>query len=245
LGTALGAATADPVPVARRVALVSALRTVAAFGIPRAWIASPHDEPDADVDAARVGALLELATGVAAECTKRLDDATAATGAQARLDAVFGATFSVTTRFSPAAAALTQPLTAGPTPTAAQVREWMRGAALVRAPLDRWQALGRLGTALGRGATSITVTQLPLVPGAEWVALPFASPDARPESATVGLALLHDAPLPAANATWTGLLLDEWTEVIPNREESTAVAFHYDDPGAEAPQAGSGHSGGA
>ena len=32
-------------------------------------------------------------------------------------------------------------------------------------------------------------------------------------------------------------MLDEWTELIPNREESTAVAFHYDDPGAEAPQA--------
>jgi hypothetical protein len=34
-----------------------------------------------------------------------------------------------------------------------------------------------------------------------------------------------------------GLLLDEWTELIPNREESTELAFHYDDPGAEAPQA--------
>jgi hypothetical protein len=43
--------------------------------------------------------------------------------------------------------------------------------------------------------------------------------------------------VPAANAQWVGLLLDEWTELIPNREESTALAFHYDDPGAEAPQA--------
>jgi hypothetical protein len=117
------------------------------------------------------------------------------------------------------------------------VREWLRGAALVRAPLDRWQALGKLGIALGSSATSTTVTQLPLVPGAGWVALPFASPEDRPASATVGLALMHEAPLPAATDTWTGLLLDEWTEVIPNREESTAVAFHYDDPGAEAPQA--------
>jgi hypothetical protein len=238
LAVALGMVTAAPVPVAERVALVSALRTVAAFGIPRAWVPSPHDEPDAAVDAARVSALLELATGVEAECTRRLSDATAAVDAQAVLDAVFGTAFRVTTRFVPAAVALAQPLAAGPTPTPtpAQVREWIRGAALVRAPLDRWQALGRLGRALGRGATSTTVTQLPLVPGAGWVALPFASPEDRPESATVGLAFMHDAPPPAATDTWTGLLLDEWTEVIPNREESTAVAFHYDDPGAEAPQ---------
>lgn len=239
LAGALGAAVAAPVPVAGRIALVSALRSVAAFGIPRAWVPSPHDEPDAEVDAARVNALLELATGVDAECTKRLSDAAAAADAPGVLDAVFGTTFRVTTRFAPAAAALAQPLASGPTPTptAAQVREWIRGAALVRAPLDRWQALGRLRIAFGGGAASTTVTQLPLVPGAGWVALPFASPDDRPESATVGLALLHDAPLPAPTDTWTGLLLDEWTEVIPSREESTAVAFHYDDPGAEAPQA--------
>jgi hypothetical protein len=33
-----------------------------------------------------------------------------------------------------------------------------------------------------------------------------------------------------------GLLVDEWTEVIPAREETTGVAFHYDRPNAEPPQ---------
>lgn len=33
-----------------------------------------------------------------------------------------------------------------------------------------------------------------------------------------------------------GLLVDEWVEVIPNREQQTGVAFHYDQPNAKAPQ---------
>lgn len=33
-----------------------------------------------------------------------------------------------------------------------------------------------------------------------------------------------------------GLLLDEWTEVIPSREETLGLAFHYDQPNSEPPQ---------
>ena len=34
-----------------------------------------------------------------------------------------------------------------------------------------------------------------------------------------------------------GLLLDEWTEVIPAREETVGLTFHYDQPNSEPPQA--------
>ena len=34
-----------------------------------------------------------------------------------------------------------------------------------------------------------------------------------------------------------GLLLDEWTEVIPGARETTGIAFHYDRPNSEPPQA--------
>jgi hypothetical protein len=33
------------------------------------------------------------------------------------------------------------------------------------------------------------------------------------------------------------MLLDEWSEVIPNREETTGITFHYDRPNSEPPQA--------
>lgn len=34
-----------------------------------------------------------------------------------------------------------------------------------------------------------------------------------------------------------GIIIDEWTESIPNQEETIGVAFHYDEPNAEPPQA--------
>ncbi len=37
-------------------------------------------------------------------------------------------------------------------------------------------------------------------------------------------------------ARQAGLLLDEWTEVIPSRTEDTGLAFHFDRPNSEPPQ---------
>jgi hypothetical protein len=37
--------------------------------------------------------------------------------------------------------------------------------------------------------------------------------------------------------TYSGLLLDEWIEVIPADEATTGLAFHFDRPNSEAPQA--------
>jgi hypothetical protein len=42
---------------------------------------------------------------------------------------------------------------------------------------------------------------------------------------------------PDLTATSAALVVDDWTEVIPNAEEQTGIAFHYDNPGAEAAQA--------
>ncbi|MFA5650988.1 MAG: hypothetical protein WC914_07580, partial [Proteiniphilum sp.] len=33
-----------------------------------------------------------------------------------------------------------------------------------------------------------------------------------------------------------GLLIDEWTEVVPTEEETAGLAFHYDRPNSEPPQ---------
>ena len=74
------------------------------------------------------------------------------------------------------------------------------------------------------------------MPGAAWVGLPFADEAHRPVSGRLSLLLRRHAT-PAATQPWGGLLLDEWTERIPNREEDAAVVFYHDSPGAQAPQA--------
>jgi hypothetical protein len=43
--------------------------------------------------------------------------------------------------------------------------------------------------------------------------------------------------MPLSSSTVCGLVLDEWPEQIPNRVESTALVFNYQEPTARAPQA--------
>jgi hypothetical protein len=71
----------------------------------------------------------------------------------------------------------------------------------------------------------------PAIP--RWAAMPFDG--APPRAGLVSLAI-EGAPPQAANA-WSALLLDAWPELAPNVEEDAGVAFHYDAPGAQAPQA--------
>jgi hypothetical protein len=40
----------------------------------------------------------------------------------------------------------------------------------------------------------------------------------------------------APEARQCGVLLDEWTEVIPSRREDTGLVFHFDRPNSEPPQ---------
>jgi hypothetical protein len=236
----------DPTPVnPDRTKLVAALRQAAAFGVPGAFVASPHTETAATAEARerqqqRTRELVQRAASVAGEMTRRVEAATAETAARVKVTHVFGDSFLALVRFTPVSDALSQALVVGPTPapTPAQTREWLRGAALVRPPLDRYHRLTLLQRALGSAPAALTVTQTPHLPGAAWVALPFADEASPHRSGTLALALFGaNQPLPGAADRWTGLFLDEWTELIPNREESTAVAFHYDDPGAEAPHA--------
>jgi hypothetical protein len=235
----------DPTPVnADRTGLIDALREAASFGIAGAYVAVPHDDhattpEEQAAQQARTRDLVVRAQSVAAELTRRIDTATTETAARKRLAIVFGDAFRALVPFTPVESAISQALTQGPSPapSAADIREWLRGSALTRAPLDRYHRLTMLQRAFGVAPAALSVTQVPHAPNTPWVALPFANEAARPVSGTLALALFGATPMPAANAQWAGLLLDEWTELIPNREESTALAFHYDDPGAEAPQA--------
>jgi hypothetical protein len=88
-----------------------------------------------------------------------------------------------------------------------------------------------------RATPTYHVAQIPYVPGEAWVGGPLG-PNGRPSGSR--LSLLVCAPgmdLSSLDGDLSGLVIDEWTELVPNQEEQTGVAFHYDDPGAEAAQA--------
>jgi hypothetical protein len=69
--------------------------------------------------------------------------------------------------------------------------------------------------------------------GQRWVGLP---PDGDLREGVISFAL-HGNGLGRLGGPLAGLLIDEWTEVIPHRSETTGVAFRYDPPDAAPPQA--------
>ncbi|MFD5011906.1 hypothetical protein [Streptomyces chartreusis] len=92
----------------------------------------------------------------------------------------------------------------------------------------------------GAAPARSVVAQSPFKPGAPWVG---HAPTAERHASTV---VLWDTSADAANGAepCAGLLLDEWTEVLPQApgssgkpEEIVAAAFHVDRPDARAPQA--------
>jgi hypothetical protein len=102
-----------------------------------------------------------------------------------------------------------------------------------------WQSTGRTG---GRHTRA---------PWAQpWMALPEAWPDG-PEPNVLGqahqrpdlavAALLPDSLRPGQavvrdDTLFTGVVCDDWSETVPLHTQTAAVAFHYDAPGARAPQ---------
>jgi hypothetical protein len=183
-------------------------------------------------------ALRSRARSVLAELNRRVAEATAAITPTEVVNAVFGREFVFLRRFKPAnSAALGDALTTGPVLGSDRhpIEKWFQCAAQVRAPLGRMRKLNLLSGALGAPTAQVKVAQLPHVPTERWVALPFDG-GPRPPSGRLSL-VLEQANAARADAEWAGLLLDEWTEVIPSTSELTGIAFNYDDPDSEAPQA--------
>jgi hypothetical protein len=154
----------------------------------------------------------------------------------ARLRTVFGEAFPAAAVFRPAnadaLAASLEDVTALLDGDPLAPTTWLAQHALVR------PAVGRLVTALeaaellGRdlGLDQLQVAQLPHVPGERWIGLPGERPQG-----SLGL-VLHSPGgfrprLPVA--AW---VVDAWQDVVPSAVETTGLSFHFDAPGARAPQ---------
>src|SRR5262249_30812556 len=77
--------------------------------------------------------------------------------------------------------------------------------------------------------------QLPFVADDPWLALEF--PDGYAIDSDRLLYTAHFAEPFDKTRPVCGLLLDDWTELVPGAQETTGIAFHYDRPNSEPPQA--------
>jgi len=114
------------------------------------------------------------------------------------------------------------------------VDDFLHGIARVREKLHAWEQTATLAATFGRPEPALTPLQLPHKAGEGWLALEFD-----PAQTIDGERLLYTAHYAAATnpaGPTCGLLLDEWSEVIPARDETAGVAVHFDRPSSEPPQ---------
>jgi hypothetical protein len=109
---------------------------------------------------------------------------------------------------------------------------WLTRMERVREPLMRLGIALRESEAMAGAAMRLDLAQTPYRPGDVWNGLPAAAyVDGAASFVLVGGDVL------ASGRPLAGLLVDEFTEVVPSAAETTGVAFHYEPPTAMAPQA--------
>jgi hypothetical protein len=115
------------------------------------------------------------------------------------------------------------------------VHGWYVRAARVRDGLARLGTCLRLAEVLATGSRmNLTVAQLPFYPDERWVGLPPADgADLPPSKLSL---VIQSTPGVNPAQPLSGLLVDEWVEVVPSRRETTALAFQFDPPNSFPPQ---------
>lgn len=87
----------------------------------------------------------------------------------------------------------------------------------------------------GTGPTELDVMQLPHRPADRWIATDLPS-DGRVPAGRLSIVVHRTTPLEFGTPI-AGLVIDDWSERIPSRAETTGVAMQFDAPGTRAPQA--------
>jgi hypothetical protein len=109
---------------------------------------------------------------------------------------------------------------------------WLSRIALVRPAVNRFARVLSAAEISGAATGDLSLIQLPFAPNDRWLALPLTDASSQAEVAIV--AMWDGAVDPAK--PMAGLFIDAWSEIIPSPMETTGVSFHYDAPGARAPQ---------
>jgi len=193
--------------------------------------------------------LADQAASVAKIMQDRLDQASAVNIASAQapdvlsvLGAIFGDDFIVLPRFIPPDFASLQMAFAQSSALVAADSQapsrWLLQLAHLRPGISRLDAaftLAQLLGAQGRSPLPLLLGQLPAVADDKWLGLGIDAAHP-PDKGRVAFACVTQGD-PVNQNNYAGLLIDEWPERIPSTSENAAVAFHYEEPKARAPEA--------
>jgi hypothetical protein len=112
------------------------------------------------------------------------------------------------------------------------IEEWFQSLVRVRTPCDALGTLAAYADWTEGAGMQLKPLQLPARPGDPWIATAFG--ESLPDGDVVSVVLC--AAMPALSQPLCGLLVDEWTELVPTLKETTGIAFHFNRPNATAPQ---------
>jgi hypothetical protein len=119
--------------------------------------------------------------------------------------------------------------------------EWMQNAAHVRPRLSRWDGVRSLYELTNAGELKLQALQVPYRKDDSWLAVEYPKLDqvsGKPFNIvhdTLSI-VAHGEPFKSAGKQ-SGLLIDDWTEMMPTHEETTGITFNYNQPNAMPPQA--------
>lgn len=113
------------------------------------------------------------------------------------------------------------------------IESWLQSIARVRAPMQAWDTLAAYHNWLRDAFLDFVPVQLPHTPGAKWIGRRFDDTVRADDLVSIAI---HDVPASFASPM-AGLLIDEWTELVPSPTETTGIAMHINRPNAVAPQA--------
>lgn len=114
------------------------------------------------------------------------------------------------------------------------IDDWLYGVARVREKMHHWENVTFISNAFGKIGLELNPMQFPFKADDRWLALQIPS-DYEFDSDRLLYTAHHAVPFDRSRPL-SGLLVDEWTEVIPSQEETTGLTFHYDRPNTEPPQ---------
>ena len=119
--------------------------------------------------------------------------------------------------------------------------EWMQNAAHVRPRLSRWDGVRSFYELSNAGELKVQALQVPYRKDDSWLAVEYPKIDPvtnKPFNIvhdTLSI-VAHGEPFKSAGKQ-AGLLVDDWTEMMPTNEETTGITFNYNQPNAMPPQA--------
>jgi hypothetical protein len=115
------------------------------------------------------------------------------------------------------------------------VDEWLHGAACVRPLVHDFEVVRMMAEAALDDALALAPIQLPYRANDSWLAVEFPEKTQVMEDTVSIVQHLPQGFDP--DAPQSGLLIDEWTETIPERRSVTGLAFNFNAPNSAPPQA--------